>query len=75
MIKPRIQQILLFRYVFRFLTLVPPFMSASNQTGLLMLGLDLVHQALRGMEAGLAEMQVSPFSISQKTLIASFVLP
>lgn len=58
-----------------FLTLFPPFMSASNQMGLLALGLDLVHQALRGMLAGLAEMQVSPLSILQKTLMASFVLP
>lgn len=57
------------------LTLVPPFMLAPNQTGLLALGLDSVHQALLGMFAGLAEMQVSPFSILQKTLMASFGLP
>lgn len=57
------------------LTLVPPFMSASNQMGLLSLGLDFVHQALRGMLGGLAEMQVSPVSILQKTLMASFTLP
>ncbi len=61
--------------VFRFLTLVPLFMSSPNQTGLLVLGLDFVHQALLGMLAGLAEMQVSPLSILQKTLMASFVLP
>lgn len=58
-----------------FFTLLPPFMSAPNQTGLLALGLDLVHQALRGMFAGRAEMQVSPLSMLQKTLMASFVLP
>jgi len=50
-------------------------MSAANQMGLLGLGIDFVHHALRGMLAGLAEMQVSPVSILQKTLMASFVLP
>lgn len=57
------------------LTLDPPFMSAPNQTGLPALGLDFVHQVFLGMLAGLAEMQVSPFSISQKTLMASLLLP
>lgn len=57
------------------LTLEPLFMSAPNQTGLPALGLDFVHQVFLGMLAGLAEMQVSPFSILQKTLMASLVLP
>lgn len=50
-------------------------MSAPNHTGLLAVGVDFVHQALLGKLSGLAEMQVSPFSILQKTLMASFVLP
>lgn len=50
-------------------------MSIPNQTGLLELGLDFVHQDFLGTVAGLAEMQVSPVSILQKTLMASPVLP
>lgn len=61
--------------VFGGLTLVPLFMSAPNQTGLLALGVDLVHQALRGTFEGFAEMQVSPVSMLQNTLMASLVLP
>lgn len=57
------------------LTLDPPFMSAPNQTGLPALGLDFVHQVFLGTLAGLAEMQVSPVSMSQKTLMASLLLP
>lgn len=53
------------------LTLLPLFMSAPNQIGLLALGLDLDHQDFLGTLAGLAEMQVSPLSMSQKTLTAS----
>lgn len=57
------------------LTLLPLFMSAPNQMGLLALGLDLDHQDFLGTLAGLAEMQVSPLSMSQKTLTASLELP
>lgn len=57
------------------LTVVPAFMSAPNQTGLLELGLALVHQDFLGTLAGLAETQVSPVSKSQKTLMASLALP
>lgn len=57
------------------LTLAPLFISAPNQVGLLGLGVDFVHQALRGMLAGLAGMQVSPVSMLHKTLMASFMLP
>lgn len=55
--------------------MLPLFMSAPNQTGLLALGLDLDHQDFLGRLAGLAEMQVSPLSMSQKTLMASLELP
>lgn len=47
-------------------------MSAPNHTGLF---LEVLHHTLRGMLAGLAEMQVSPVSILQCTLIASSELP
>lgn len=57
------------------LTLLPLFMSAPNQMGLLVLGLDLDHQDFLGTLAGLAVMQVSPLFMSQKTLIASLELP
>lgn len=57
------------------LTLVPPLMPSPNQTGLLALGLDFVHQDFLGILAGLAEMQVSPLSMLQKTLMESLMLP
>lgn len=59
----------------KHLTVVPAFMSTPNQTGLPELGLALVHQDFLGTLAGLAEMQVSPVSMSQKTLMASLALP
>lgn len=50
-------------------------MSAPNQTGLLAMRLDLDHQDFLGKLAGLAEMQVSPLFMLQKTLMASLELP
>lgn len=50
-------------------------MSSPNQTGLLALGLDFVHQDFLGILGGLAEMQVSPLSMLQKTLMESLMLP
>lgn len=54
------------------LTCVPRLMSAPNHTGLF---LEELHQDLRGMLGGLAEMQVSPLSMLQKTWMASSELP
>lgn len=50
-------------------------MSIPNQTGVLELGLDFVHQDFLGTVAGLADRQVSPVSMLQNTLMASLVLP
>lgn len=54
------------------LTCVPLLMSAPNHTGLF---LEELHHTLRGMLDGLAEMQVSPVSMLQCTLMASSTLP
>lgn len=50
-------------------------MSVPNQTGLLEPGLAAVHQDFLGTLAGLAERQVSPASMLQKTRMASLALP
>lgn len=55
--------------------MLPLFMSAPNQMGLLALGLDLDHQDFLGTFAGLAVRQVSPVFMLQKTRIASLELP
>ncbi|TNN60264.1 hypothetical protein EYF80_029517 [Liparis tanakae] len=47
-------------------------MSAPYHTGLF---LEELHHTLRGMLSGLAEMQVSPVSMLQCTLMASSTLP
>lgn len=56
------------------LTFIPLFMVAPNHTGFGVLEREL-HQLFRGMLGGFADTHVSPVSMLQYTLIASFRLP